>query len=91
MACAPGSGHPPPPAAWSRTLGQRLDLNRLSVEELSAIPGIGRKLGAALAGERATRHGFSDWSEVAAVKGVGRTKLDLLQGLCALEPARDGG
>jgi competence protein ComEA len=79
--CASGSdlGLQRLPAAWARTVGQKLDLNAVSVDELGRVPGIGKRLAEALVSAREERRGFRSWEEVDAVEGVGPAKLKLLK------------
>ena len=76
--CGPARAAPPAPVALA--LGLRLDLNRASARELSALPGVGRSLARRLVQARAARGGrFQGWDEVDAVAGVGEAKLQVLQ------------
>jgi competence protein ComEA len=61
-----------------------LDLNRASVAELENISGVGPILAARLVARRDSLGGFSDWSEVDAVPGVGRAMLARLKGLAVI-------
>jgi competence protein ComEA len=74
------------PAAWARMLGQKLDLNLLSEDDLARVPGIGKKLASALAQERQALGGFKSWGQVDAVHGVGPAKLRLLQDTFEIRP-----
>lgn len=51
--------------------GQRLNVNRASADELALIPGIGPKLAQRIVEERARRSGFTDLSQLRAVRGLG--------------------
>jgi len=51
--------------------GERLDLNRASVDELVLVPGIGPKLAERIERERTRRGGFARVEDVRAVRGVG--------------------
>jgi len=75
-----------PPAGQALMVGRRLDLNRASAEELTALPGVGSHLAQALVRERTARGGFRTWEEVDAVPGVGPAKLEVLRGACDLQP-----
>lgn len=61
------------------TVGQRLDLNAATAEELAAIPGLGREVAGALVAERAKVRCFSRWEQIDAVPGVGAARLTTLQ------------
>jgi competence protein ComEA len=51
--------------------GERLDLNRASIDELALIPGIGPKLAERIIVERKARGGYARVEEVCDVRGVG--------------------
>ncbi len=67
------------PAGPALTLGTKLDLNQVTVEELRLLSGIGPSLASALVKARAERNGFRSWDEVDAVTGVGPVKLATLK------------
>jgi len=77
----------PPPAGQALAVGRRLDLNRATAEELTALPGVGPTLAQALVRDRERRGGFQSWEEVDAVPGVGPAKLELLRASCDLQPS----
>ena len=88
--CAPGEvrvvegiarcGTGEPPSAPQRLLlGQKLDLNRISEEDLARVPGVGASLARELVRTRARRGPFASWDEVAAVPGVGSARLATLR------------
>lgn len=66
------------PAAQALTIGQKLDLNRCTADELALVPGIGSELAARIVEARAKRGQFSSWDEVDRVSGVGLTRLETL-------------
>ncbi|MBM7116915.1 ComEA family DNA-binding protein [Archangium primigenium] len=68
-----------PSAAQRRVLGGKLDLNRVSEEDLARVPGVGAPLARALVLRREQRGPFGAWSEVATVSGVGPTRLRALR------------
>jgi competence protein ComEA len=80
-----GSAEVAPPAGQALAVGRRLDLNRASAEELTALPGVGMHLAEALVREREARGGFRTWEEVDAVPGVGPAKLEVLRRACDLQ------
>lgn len=51
--------------------GQRLDVNRAGVDELTLIPGIGPKLAERIVEERARRGRFERLEDLRAVRGLG--------------------
>ncbi|MEW5739037.1 MAG: helix-hairpin-helix domain-containing protein [Myxococcota bacterium] len=81
--CGPGS---PLPAGQALTVGQKLDLNAVSADDLSLLPGVGPELAKTLIEERARLGGFSSWEQVDAVPGVGPARLNTLQQACRLGP-----
>lgn len=78
------------PAAAALVLGQTLDLNGASVEDLLAIPGLGRPAAEALVAARDRRGPFASWSEVDAVPGIGPARLELLRRVAEIR-VRDAG
>lgn len=59
-------------AAFHRvTLGIPIDINRESVEGLTAVPGIGNVLASRIVDERARKNGFNDLNEIKRVHGIG--------------------
>lgn len=73
----PGDGSPGAP-----------DLNRVDEAFLASVSGIGPKLARTIVLERGRRRGFHAWSEVLAVKGIGKAKLAQLQNATRLTEAR---
>lgn len=55
------------------------DLNRVGVEELAALPGIGPHLARKIERERRRLGGFRTWADVLAVDGIGPSRLRVLQ------------
>ncbi len=51
--------------------GERLDVNRASVDELTLIPGVGPKLAARILEERSRRGRFERLEDLRAVRGLG--------------------
>lgn len=68
-----------PSVGQARTVGQKLDLNRATAEELAQLPGVGAALAKRLVEARERRGGFRSWDEVDEVTGVGPAKLEVLQ------------
>ncbi|MCC6336064.1 MAG: helix-hairpin-helix domain-containing protein [Myxococcales bacterium] len=80
-----GSGAPLP-AGQALTVGQKLDLNAVTAEDLALLPGVGPELARTLVDERTRLGGFTSWDQVDAVSGVGPARLETLQQACALGP-----
>ena len=53
------------------TLGIPININKESVEGLTAIPGIGNSLARKIKEERIKRNGFTDINELKAIPGIG--------------------
>jgi competence protein ComEA len=85
-ACAPDAPLTEAPAAQVMTVGLKLDLNRMSEADLALVPGIGPSLAKAVVAERMRLGRFRSWDEVDRVRGVGRTKVEVLQALTHLQP-----
>jgi competence protein ComEA len=60
-----------------------LDLNRVSVEELCLIPGIGKSLAQEMVTYRERRRGFRSVEELKKVRGIGEKKFHDLEGFFA--------
>ena len=58
-----------------------LNLNRVSVEDLCLIPGIGEPLAREIVTYRERRKGFRSVEELKNIKGIGETKMDAVQKL----------
>ena len=58
-------------AFYKVTLGIPISLNRESVEGLTAVPGIGPRIGGAIVRERAKRGGFKRLDEMLSIPGIG--------------------
>jgi competence protein ComEA len=55
------------------TLGIPISLNRASLEGLTAVPGIGPRIGGAIVRERAKRDGFMRLDDLLSIPGIGPT------------------
>jgi competence protein ComEA len=82
--CAPGGKGTVP---QQLTVGQRVNLNASSEAELAQLPGVGPSLAHALVRARGPA-GFSSWDDLARVPGVGPAKLQQLEQVGTLGPAR---
>ena len=80
--CGPGAW---PSAPQRLMLGQKLELNRVSEEELARVHGVGAALARRLVREREARGGFVSWEQVASVPGVGSARLQTLQAITRLQ------
>lgn len=73
----------PAPAAQSAAerlvLGERLDLNCASAEELALLPGLGEKLAASVVEDRARRGAFADVRALERVRGIGAARARALE------------
>lgn len=77
---APGRGEPAPaPGASSSGAGGLLDLNRASVAELEALPGVGPKLAQAIVDDRATNGPFATIDALDRVPGVGPATIEQIR------------
>ena len=84
--CDPGAPLAAAPAAQAMTVGLKLDLNRMTEADLALLPGIGASLAKAIAAERTRLGRFRSWDEVDRVRGVGPTKVEVLQALTRIQP-----
>ncbi|MBI4400215.1 MAG: helix-hairpin-helix domain-containing protein [Nitrospirae bacterium] len=70
----------------------RLDLNRATVEQLQALPGIGEVLAQRIVERRQARGSFRTVDELRDVKGIGAKKLERLRPLVTVStPAKASG
>ena len=60
-------------AFYKITLGIPISLNRESLEGLTAVPGIGPRIGGAIVRERAKRGNFKRLDEILSIPGIGPT------------------
>jgi competence protein ComEA len=68
-----------PSAAQRLMLGQKLDLNQVTEVDLARVPGVGASLARHLVKARERQGRFASWAEVAAVSGVGASRLETLR------------
>ncbi len=63
-----------------------LDLNRITVEDLCLIPGIGESLAREIVIHRERRKGFRSVEELKNVKGIGEKKYQTFKGFFTIRP-----
>lgn len=66
-------------AFYKITLGIPIDINRESVEGLTAIPGIGNSLAARIEEERNKKNGFRDLREIRSIPGIGKRLYEKIE------------
>jgi competence protein ComEA len=76
------------PAARRLALGLPVNLNRVSEEELTMVPGIGARLAGRIVERRRALGEFRDLSDLAAVPGIGEGRLNPLREYLTLSPDR---
>jgi len=74
-------------AARKLALGLPVDVNRISEEELSLVPGIGEKMAYQIIQLRRERGGFQDLTDLVALSGIKEKKLNSLKGYLIVRPA----
>jgi competence protein ComEA len=74
-------------AAKRLALGLPVDLNRISGEELSLVPGIGEKMADQIIQLRKDRGGFRDVVDLMALPGIKEKKLNGLKAYLMVRPA----
>lgn len=77
-------------AAKKLALGVPVDLNCISEEELSLIPGIGEKTASMIVQLRREMGGFRDLGDLTALPGIKERKLNSLKRYLAVRPAKGG-
>lgn len=75
-------------AAKKLALGLPVDLNRISEEELSLVPGIGEKTAYQIIQLRREMGGFRDITDLTALPGIKEKKLNSLKGYLEVRPAK---
>lgn len=76
VGCAADGGAPRELTQRERLLvGLPVDLNRAGAEELEWIPGLSRKLAAAVVADRSARGPFARPEELARVRGIGPARM----------------
>jgi competence protein ComEA len=74
-------------AARKLALGLPVDINRISEEELSLVPGIGEKMAYQIIQLRRETGGFRDLADLTALPGIKEKKLNGLRGYLIVKPA----
>lgn len=69
-----------PPASSTRALQQKLDLNRVSLEELVGVPGIGPRMAQAIVDLRLKKGSFKQIEDLLEVTGIKKKKLAAIAG-----------
>jgi competence protein ComEA len=73
-------------AARKLALGLPVDVNRISEEELSLVPGIGEIMAYKIIQLRRERGGFRDLTDLTALPGIKEKKLNSLKGYLIVRP-----
>jgi DNA uptake protein ComE-like DNA-binding protein len=66
------------------TVEQKVDLNLVTDDELTLLPGLNEDVAQAIVDARSRLGGFRTWAQVDAVEGVGPARLAVLQRHCEL-------
>lgn len=87
VAPQPAAASPAPlPGGWQGLLlGQPLDLNAATLEDLQALPRVGPKTAAAILALRAERGRFAAVEDLLAVRGIGSKTLEQLRPLVRVQ------
>jgi len=67
-------------------LGERVDINRAGIRELSGLPGISDPIAREIAKERARRGGFRRPEDLLAVRGIKEKRLKKILSFIAIFP-----
>jgi len=76
----------PPGVAATKELPQKLDLNRVSREELVGVPGIGPRMAQAIVDLRSKKGSFTRIEELLEVSGIKERKLASIAGYLQIVP-----
>lgn len=74
-AAAPPAPPPTRPPAAENAAAQKLDLNRATLEELLAVPGIGERLAHSILDLRSRKGAFSSIDELLEIRGIGEKSI----------------
>jgi competence protein ComEA len=80
-----------PDTAHRLDTGPIVDLNRASISELDALPGIGPVLARRIVEHRAAHGPFASLDELLAVRGIGPRLLERLRGRVGVGDPKRGG
>lgn len=76
----------PPNASATGKLPQKLDLNRVSAEDLVGVPGIGPRMAQAIVALRSSKGSFTRVEELLEVTGIKEKKLAAIAGYLVIIP-----
>jgi competence protein ComEA len=74
-----GSRSPPAQNGNAAVVDSRININAAGPEELTALPGVGPAIAAAIIEDRAARGSFSSVDDLLRVRGIGPAKLEALR------------
>jgi competence protein ComEA len=75
-------------SATTKTVPQRLDLNRASQDELVGVPGIGPRMAQAIVDLRSKKGSFKRLEELLEVTGIKEKKLAAISGYLEVVPVK---
>lgn len=78
----------PPVSAAPQALPQKLDINRVSAEELVAVPGIGSRMARAIVELRTKKGAFTRIEDLLEVTGIKEKKLAAIAGYLEVLPTQ---
>jgi competence protein ComEA len=81
----------PSPAALAATQTKKLDINRATLAELVAVPGIGSQMAQAIVDLRSKKGSFAKLDELQEVPGIKEKKLASLTPYLTVVPAKPPG
>jgi len=80
------TGQEPPVVTTTKGLPQKIDLNRVSREELIGVPGIGPRMAQAIVDLRSKKGSFTRMEELLEVTGIKEKKLAAIAGYLEIIP-----
>jgi len=75
-----------PPASSTKALPQKLDLNRVSLEDLVGVPGIGPRMAQAIVDLRMKSGSFKQVEDLLEVTGIKKKKFAAIAGYFEIVP-----
>lgn len=69
----------------ARPIGERINLNAATAEQLALLPGIGPKLAQAIIADRSKNGAFKKLTDLDRVKGIGKKKIDAIRSSVTVE------